>query len=90
MAWYGPIWLAKQAQQLLAIWQLWSVLLVGKALKLKQFIETTYCNKSKLALYYQLSETDIYVSNETECFSYKGGCGMSALKHLKRAGLGYR
>ena len=26
----------------------------------------------------------VYVSNKTECFSYKGGCGLHALRYLKQ------
>ena len=55
-------------------------------------------NKSKLALYKPLFHfyshlKQLYMSNKTEHFSYKGGCGMDGCTHfeaIKRAGLGYR
>ena len=53
-------------------------------------------NKSKLALYKPLLDfySQLYMSNKTECFSYKGGCGMCGCTRIevikRRAGLGYR
>ena len=56
-------------------------------------------NKSKLALYKPLLHfyshlKQLYISNKTECFSYKGGCGMRGRTRIKafkrRADLGYR
>ena len=56
-------------------------------------------NKSKPALYKPLyhcnsSLKGLYFSNKTECFSYKGGCGICECTHIealkRRAGLGYR
>ena len=55
-------------------------------------------NKSKLALYKPLLRLyshlkQLYISNKTKCFSYKGGCGMCGCTHIeafkRRAGLGY-
>ena len=56
-------------------------------------------NKSKVALYKPLLHfyshvKQLYISNKTERFSYKGGCavcGRTRIKAFKRrAGLGYR
>ena len=56
-------------------------------------------NKSKLALYKPLLDfyshlKQLYMSNKTERFSYKDGCGMRGHTHIevikRRAGLGYR
>ena len=56
-------------------------------------------NKSKLALYNPLLSCNsylkqLYISDKTERFSYKGGCGMHGHAFIKpfkrRAGLGYR
>ena len=53
-------------------------------------------NKSKLALYtihyFTLSHLiQLYISNKTECFSYKGGYGVMHIEAFKRrAGSGYR
>ena len=55
-------------------------------------------NKSKLALYKSLLHSyshlkQLYMSNKTEHFSYKGGCGVCGrmgIEIFKRAGLGHR
>ena len=56
-------------------------------------------NKSKLALYKPLLHfyshlKQLYMSNKTERFSYKGGCVVRGRTHIevnkRRAGLGYR
>ena len=53
-------------------------------------------NKSKLALYKPLLDfySQLYISNKTECFSYKCGCGVHELTCIeafkRRAGLGSR
>ena len=56
-------------------------------------------NKSKLAQYKPLLHftsqlKQLYISSKTECFSCKGGCGVSGHTHIetfkRRAGLGYR
>ena len=55
-------------------------------------------NKSKVALYKSLLHfyshlKQLYISNKTECFSYKGGvaCGRTRIEVFKRkAGLSYR
>ena len=56
-------------------------------------------NKSKIALYKPLFHFDsqlkqLYISNRTESFRYKGGCDMRGYTCIKafnrRAGLGYR
>ena len=52
-------------------------------------------NKSKLALYKSLVHfySQLYMSNKTEHFSYKGGCGVHGCTRIeaikRRAGLGY-
>ena len=56
-------------------------------------------NKSKLALYKPLLHfyshlKQLYISNKTECFSYKGGCGVCGRTRIeafkRKPGLGYR
>ena len=56
-------------------------------------------NKSKLVLYKPLLHCyshlkQLYMSNKTERFSYKSGCGVHGRTHIevnkRRAGLGYR
>ena len=56
-------------------------------------------NNSKLALYKPLLHfynhlKQLYISNKTEYFSYKGGCGVHRRTRIetlnRRAGLGYR
>ena len=55
-------------------------------------------NKSKLTLYKQSNGLyshlkQLYISNKTKCFSYKGGCGVHGRMYIeefkRRAGLGY-
>ena len=52
-------------------------------------------NKSKLLLYKPLFSLfkQLYTSNKTEHFSYKGGCSMHRSRHIeafkRRVGLGY-
>ena len=89
----GPIGLVKQVLQLL-VWQLQLVSLAGMALQLKQ-----QPNKNNLAQYKSLLHlynnlTKLYISNMTECFNYKGGCGMRGQTCIEtfetRVGLDYR
>ena len=56
-------------------------------------------NKSKLALYMPLFHfyshlKQLYISNKTGNFNYKGGCGVHGCTRIevfkRRAGLGYR
>ena len=56
-------------------------------------------NKSKIALYKPLLRLyshlkQLYISNKTKHFSYKGGCGVRGRTYIevlkRRAGLGYR
>ena len=58
-----------------------------------------HVNKSKLALYKPLlhfysHSIQLYMSNKTDRFSYKGACGVHGLTRIeaikRRAGLGYR
>ena len=74
------------------------VSLVGVALELKRVVETNLI-KNKLALYKPFLHLyshlkQLYISNKTKCFSYKGGCGVCGrTQHIKaferRAGFGY-
>ena len=78
--------------------QLWSVSFVGVALEPKRVVETNLIRVSYYCIshfiHFNSSLKKLYISNKTERFSCKGGCGgherasVEALK--RRAGLGYR
>ena len=49
-------------------------------------------NKHKVALYkpsiyLKSGLKQLYISSKTECFSYKGGCGMMHIKAFKRTAI---
>ena len=68
---------------------------VGVALGLKHVIETRliivsfHCVSRSFRFKSYLKQ--LYISNKTECLSYKSGCGVMCIKAFKRrADLGYR
>ena len=77
------------------IWQLQMVSLVDVALELNHVIKHNRVSQHYIRHYFHFKShlKQLYISNKTECFNYKGGYGICEHMHIKifkRAGLGYR
>ena len=72
-----------------------SIINIGMTLELKHILQTSlitvclcYMNRS---FHFNNYLKQLYISNKTEHFSYKSGCGMMHIEAFKiRADLGYR
>ena len=72
-----------------------AAIVVGVALELKHVVVTSLTTVSfccvNCSFNFNSSLKQLHISNKTECFSYKSGCGVMHIKMFEiRAGLGYK
>ena len=88
MIWTPYDWLNKCYSYCMYCGYSWSKPLVGVDLQLKHIVESKPANKGKLTLHkpwihFYKHVNQLHISNKTERFSYKGGCGVRLSRHLK-------
>ena len=79
-----PISLVKQVSTSF-IWQLRSVHIISRFGLITEACHRNQSNKSKVGHEFTLPQylKQLYISNKTECFSCKSGCGVCGHTHIK-------